>query len=134
MLKFAGDERYVQHRLLADFAQEKLAELPAQAAAQHRFVAHYTALAQAASGDFARLEHDWDHLLHAVELARSRAAWPDLLALVDAAAAPWLARARFQHARVGFLAGPGAAPAPGGETCPPRSSLFLGGKPLRQDD
>ena len=134
MLKFAGDERYVQHRLLADFAQEKLAELPAQAAAQHRFVAHYTAQAQAASGDFARLEHDWDHLLHAVELARSRAAWPDLLALVDAAAAPWLARARFQHASVGFLAGLEAAQALGDEIRRPRYAFFLGRIALRQDD
>ncbi len=134
MLKFAGDERYVQHRLLADFAQEKLAELPAQAEAQHRFVAHYTALAQAASGDFGRLEHDWDHLLHAVELARSGAAWPDLLALVDAAAAPWLARARFQHARVGFLAGLEAAQALGDEIRRPRYAFFLGRIALRQDD
>ena len=134
MLKFAGDERYVQHRLLADFAQEKLIELSDRLDAQRRFVAHYTTLAQRAAGDFARLEHEWDHLLHAVEIARSSQAWPELLALVDAAAAPWFARARFHHARQGFLAGLEAAEALDDTVRRPRYAFFLGRIALRQDD
>ncbi len=134
MLKFGDQERYVQHRLLADFAQEKLAELPERENVQRRFVAYYTALAQAASGDFTQLEYEWDHLLQAVELARRSEAWLDLLALVDAAAAPWFARARFHHARLGFLAGLEAAQAIGDQLRLPRYAFFLGRIALRQDD
>ncbi|MCB9115044.1 MAG: tetratricopeptide repeat protein [Caldilineaceae bacterium] len=134
MLKFASDERFVQHRLLADFAQEKLADLPDRLDAQRRFVAYYTTLAQRSAGDFARLEHEWDHLLHAVEIARNSQSWPELLALVDAAAAPWFARARFHHARQGFLAGLEAAEALGDTVRRPRYAFFLGRIALRQDD
>ncbi|MFO7635530.1 MAG: NB-ARC domain-containing protein [Caldilinea sp.] len=134
MLKFAGGERYLQHRLLADFALEKLAELPDLPQVQHRFIAHYQHLTQSAAGDFGRLRHEWDHLLRAVEMAQRLQSWPELLALVDAAAAPWLARARFHHARQGFLAGLEAAQALGDATHNTRFAFFLGRIALRQDD
>ncbi|MCB9122709.1 MAG: hypothetical protein H6640_23520 [Caldilineaceae bacterium] len=98
MLKFASDERFVQHRLLADFAQEKLADLPDRLDAQRRFVAYYTTLAQRSAGDFAAGARVGPSA--AVEIARNSQSWPELLALVDAAAAPWFA-ARFHHARQG---------------------------------
>lgn len=134
MLKLGDQERYVQHRLLADFAQEKLADVPGREEVQRRFVAYYTALSQAASGDFTHLEHEWDHLLQAVEIARRSEAWSDLLTLVDAAAAPWFARARFHQARLGFLAGLEAAQAITDQIRLPRYAFFLGRIALRQDD
>jgi DNA-binding SARP family transcriptional activator len=134
MLKFAGNERYVQHRLLADFAQEKLAELPDLAQAKGRFIGYYQQLAQRAAGDFERLTDEWDHLLRAVEMAQQIEAWPQLLALVDAAAAPWFARARLHHARQGFLAGLQAAESIGDAVHSTRFAFFLGRIALRQDD
>jgi len=134
MLKFAADDRYVQHRLLADFALEKLAALPDRAQVQGRFVAYYRQVAQRAAGNFVQLEHEWDHLLHAVEVAQELQSWPDVLALVDAAAAPWFARARFHQARQGLQAGLVAARALQDDAHATRFAFFLGRVALRQDD
>lgn len=134
MLKFADNERYVQHRLLADFALEKLTELPDLQQAKGRFVDYYQQLVQRAAGNFGRLTDEWDHLLRAVEMAQQIEAWPQLLALVDAAAAPWFARARFHHARQGFLAGLEAAQVTGDASHATRFAFFLGRIALRQDD
>lgn len=134
MLKFAGEDRYVQHRLLADFAAEKLTELPDRMLLQRRFVGYYRQLVQSAAGQFDRLQHEWDHLLHAVEMAQHLQAWGDLLALVDAAAAPWFARGRLHHARRGFRAGLEAAKALGDAQHSTRFAFFLGRVALRQDD
>ncbi|GIV67435.1 NB-ARC domain-containing protein [Caldilinea sp.] len=134
MLKFAGEERYVQHRLLADFAAEKLAELPDRALLQQRFVAYYRRLVQAAAGHFDRLHHEWHHLLNAIETAQQLQEWNELLALVDAAAAPWFARGRFHDARKGFMAGLEAARALNDAQHSTRFAFFLGRVALRQDD
>lgn len=134
MLKFVGGEQYVQHRLLADFALEKLAELPDLPRVRRRFVAYYQQLAQRAAGDFAMLAQDWEHLLHAVEAARELRLWPELLTLVDAAAAPWFARGRLHDARRGFMAGLDAANALDDAQHRTRFSFFLGRIALRQDD
>ena len=134
MLKFAGGEQYAQHRLLADFALEKLAEHPELAQFQRRYVAHYQSLAHRAAGDFAQLAQEWEHLLHAVELAQQMQLWPELLALVDAAAAPWFARGRLHDARRGFVAGLDAANALDDAQHRTRFSFFLGRIALRQDD
>jgi len=134
MLKFAGGEQYVQHRLLADFALEKLAELPDLTQVQQRFLTHYQRLTQRAAGEFAQLDQEWEHLLHAVELAQQLTLWPDLLALIDAAAAPWFARGRLHDARRGFQAGLAAAQALDDTLHRTRFSFFLGRIALRQDD
>lgn len=134
MLKFAGGEHYAQHRLLADFALEKLAELPDLPQVQRRFVAYYRQLTQRAAGDFSVLAQEWEHLRHAVEVAQELRLWPELLALVDAAAAPWFARGRLHDARRGFMAGLDAANALNDTQHRTRFSFFLGRIALRQDD
>lgn len=134
MLKFAGGDRFVQHRLLADFALEKLAEFPDPWQSQRRYLGYYQELAQRAAGDFAQLELEWEQLFHAVELAQQLQAWPELLGLVDAAAAPWFARARFDQARQGFLAGLAAAQQLEDPQRCTRYAFFLGRIALRQDD
>ncbi|HAJ35532.1 MAG TPA: hypothetical protein DCL15_07550 [Chloroflexi bacterium] len=134
MLKYAEDDRYVQHRLLADFALEKLAALPDQEQVEQRFVAHYRHIAQRAAGDFVQLEQEWDHLLHAIQIAHARQRWTEVLALVDAASAPWFARARFHQARQGLQAGLDAAQALQDTTHITRFAFFLGRIALRQDE
>lgn len=134
MLKFAGGEQYVQHRLLADFALEKLVELPDLTQVQQRFVDYYRQFTQGAAGNFAQLEQEWEHLLRAVELAHQMHLWQELLGLVDAAAAPWFARGRLHDARRGFMAGLDAANALNDAQHRTRFSFFLGRIALRQDD
>jgi DNA-binding SARP family transcriptional activator/tetratricopeptide (TPR) repeat protein len=134
MLKFAEGDRYVQHRLLADFALEKLAALPDRSQVEQRFVAYYHRVTQRAAGDFVQLEQEWDHLLHAVRIAHAQQTWGEVLALVDAATAPWFARARFHQARQGLQAGLDAAQARQDAAHITRFAFFLGHIALRQDD
>lgn len=134
MLKYAEGDRYVQHRLLADFALEKLATLPDRQQVEQRFVAYYHQLTLGAAGDFVQLEQEWDHLLRAIQVAHARQAWSEVLALVDAASAPWFARARFHQARQGLQAGLDAARVLQDTTHITRFAFFLGRIALRQDD
>jgi tetratricopeptide (TPR) repeat protein len=60
--------------------------------------------------------------------------WGEVLALVDAAAAPWFARTRFHQARQGLEAGLDAARALGDDAHITRFAFFLGRIALRQDD
>lgn len=134
MLKYAEGDRYVQHRLLADFALEKLATLPDRQQVEQRFVAYYHRLTLGAAGDFVRLEQEWDHLLRAIQIAHAQERWNKVLALVDAASAPWFARARFHQARQGLQAGLDAARALQDTAHITRFAFFLGRIALRQDD
>lgn len=134
MLKYAEGDRYIQHRLLADFALEKLAALPDRQQVEQRFVAYYRRITLGAAGDFVQLEHEWDHLLRAIQIAHTRQAWSEVLALVDAATAPWFARARFHQARQGLQAGLDAARALQDTAHITRFAFFLGRIALRQDD
>ncbi|HHY54072.1 MAG TPA: AAA family ATPase [Chloroflexi bacterium] len=134
MLKLAEGDRYVQHRLLADFALEKLAALPDRSQVEERFIAYYRSVTQRAASDFVQLEQEWDHLLHAIQIAHVQQACGEVLALVDAAAAPWFVRARFHQARQGLQAGLDAARTLGDEAHITRFAFFLGRIALRQDD
>lgn len=134
MLKTEGNVRYVHHRLLADFAAEKLTLHPEGADMRLRLAAYYAALAREASSDYDRLEAEWENLAAAIAAAHSAGAWQLALDCVDALAAPWFARARFAHARRGFAWGIDAAEALGDESRCARYAYFLGKVLLRQDD
>jgi DNA-binding SARP family transcriptional activator len=134
MLKTEGNVRYVHHRLLADFAAEKLALHPDGAGMRLRLAAYYATLAREASVDYDRLEAEWENLTAAIAAAHSAGAWQLVLDCVDALAAPWFARARFAHARRGFAWGIDAAETLGDESRCARYAYYLGKVLLRQDD
>ncbi len=134
LLKPEGADRYLQHRLLADFAYEKLAAQPARAAVRLRFAHYYRSLAQTAAHDFDRLEPEWANLNAALVAAHDLEAWPVLLDTLDALTAPWFARARFTQARAGYQMGIAAAETTGDSIRSARYAYFLGKILLRQDE
>jgi DNA-binding SARP family transcriptional activator len=70
-----GGDRFVHHRLLADFAIEKLAELPDLDTACLQYAAWCRAFAQQNAGNFDALEAEWDNLQAGLGLAHQRGAW-----------------------------------------------------------
>jgi len=134
MLKLEGADRYVQHRLLADFAREKLAEQPDMDAARLRYATFYRDLAQRAANNYNWLEPEWENLIGSVESAHQLQAWGLVTSSVDVLTAPWFARARFAHARQGFRWGLDAATALGDENRKARYAYLLAKILLRQDD
>ena len=134
MLKLGRGDRFYHHRLLADFAGEKLAELPDRDAACLRYAAYCRTFAQQMAGNFDVLEPEWENLLAGVAMAHRLEAWDLVLGSVDALTAPWFARARFNQARQGFRLALEAATALGDETRQARYAYFLAKAHLRQDD
>jgi tetratricopeptide (TPR) repeat protein len=134
MLKPAARERYVHHRLLADFAGEKLAEQPDAGAARLRFAAACRGLVQQAAGHYDSLESEWDNLLAGVTIAHQQEAWPLVAESVDGLTAPWFARARLMQAQQGFRCALDAAVALGDANRQARYAYFLGKIYLRQDN
>ena len=134
MLKLGRSDRFYHHRLLADFAGEKLAELPDRDAACLRYAAYCRTFAQQMAGNFDALEPEWENLLAGVAMAHRLEAWDLVLGSVDALTAPWFARARFSQARQGFRMALDAATALDDETRQARYSYFLAKAHLRQDD
>ena len=134
MLKLGRGDRFYHHRLLADFAGEKLAELPDRDAACLRYAAYCRTFAQQTAGNFDALEPEWENLLAGVVMAHRLEAWDLVLGSVDALTAPWFARARFNQARQGFRLALDAATALGDETRQARYAYFLAKAHLRQDD
>lgn len=134
MLRLAGNERYVHHRLLADFAGEKLAEQADGDAARLRAAAYYRQIVGEAGGNYDLLEGEWDNLLAGVAAAHQQHAWPLVTESVDGLTAPWFARARFSHAQQGFGWGLDAATAMQDNERSASYAYYLAKIYLRQDE
>jgi tetratricopeptide (TPR) repeat protein len=134
MLKLHGSDRFVHHRLLADFAAEKLADQPEADTARLRYAAFCRVFAQQMAGNFDALEPEWDNLLAGVAMAHRLRAWELVTGCVDALTAPWFARARFTQARQGYRWALDAAEALDDEVRHARYAYFLAKAYLRQDD
>jgi tetratricopeptide (TPR) repeat protein len=124
----------VHHRLLADFAAEKLAVQPDVNAARLRYAAFCRAFAQRMAGSFDALEPEWDNLLAGVAMAYQLQAWELVTGCVDSLTAPWFARARFTQARQGYRWALDAAAALNDEIRRARYAYYLAKAHLRQDD
>lgn len=93
-------ERYVMHSLLRQFAAERLAA--GAPAIDRAFVAYYLQLARDHPAEYARLQPEWGNFLAAVAKAHALAAWPLVLALVQALDGPWFRQVRFDDMRHGL--------------------------------
>ena len=134
MLKVDGADRYVQHRLLADFAREKLAEQSDAQAARLRLATFYRDLALDAANDYDRLEPEWENLAAALTVAHGLQEWEVVATSVDALTAPWFARARFVHALQGFQWGIDAAIGLGDHARQMSYAYYLAKVHIRHDD
>ncbi len=134
MLKLSGSDRFVHHRLLADFAGEKLAEQADVTAARLRYAGYCRSFVQQVSGQYDALEPEWENLLAGLAIAQQLQAWELVVASVDALTAPWFARARFTHARQGYRWALEAAVALGDDQRRARYAYYLAKVHLRQDE
>ncbi len=134
MLKVHTQERYVHHRLLADFAGEKLAEQPDADAARLRLAEACRTLVQRAAGAYDLLEPEWDNLLAGILAAHEQGAWALVAASVDGLTAPWFARARFTQAQQGFRWAMDAAAALGDDSRYAAYAYYLAKIHVRQDN
>lgn len=96
----ASETHYEQHPLLADFANEKLADdEQAQIASLTRLANYYLTFAQEYGANYVELEPEWDNLTLAIEAAYRLGLWEQVLAFANALADAWRARGGFSQAR-----------------------------------
>ncbi len=103
-------ERYRQHPLLADFAQEQLGAAPT---AWLRFAETQLAFVRSALSSAAPLEPEWDHLMTGMAAAHRLQAWNLVLAYTAVLTKPWFTHGRFDQARQGYGLAVAAARATG---------------------
>jgi tetratricopeptide (TPR) repeat protein len=98
LIEMSGDERYRQHPLLADFAQEQLAlsEL-----AEERLAAYYLDLIAQNRTGYAALGPEWDNIMASMHSAYRHKTWPTVIDFARALTAAWFARGRYTQARQG---------------------------------
>lgn len=99
LVKEAGDERYSQHPLLADFAREQLGDAPAVWA---RFAESQLAFARQHQTDYAALEPEWDNVMAGMETAHRLERWETVLAYAEVLGDAWVKRAMYTRARQGY--------------------------------
>ncbi len=99
LVKPAGDGRYQQHSLLADFASEQLGE---DQAAQVRMASYYQAFAKEHEADYAKLEPEWENLMAGMAVAHRLQQWPLVLDYAGVLTSPWFAQGRYTQARAGY--------------------------------
>jgi len=92
-------DRYRQHPLLADFAQEQLGDAPT---AWQRFAASQLAFARQSQKDYSRLDPEWDNLMAGMATAYRLAAWDVVVDFAEVMTEPWFARGRYTEARQGY--------------------------------
>ncbi len=101
LLREEGERSFRQHPLLADFAQEQLAQADWASVDEvyGRMVEYYLAFAQENREAYDLLEPEWGNLMAATETAHRLAQWDQVLAFTNALQQTWLTRARYGEAR-----------------------------------
>lgn len=93
------EDRYRQHPLLADFAQEQLGD---DAGALQRMAVYYLRFAQANQTNYAALQPEWENMMAGLRCAHTLQEWPLVLDYADALTEPWFTRARYSEARLAY--------------------------------
>lgn len=124
-------ERYRQHPLLADFAQEQLGE---DRDACLRMIHYYLTFAQEHQTDYAALQPEWENLVAGMRTAHNLAEWQLVLDYADTLTEPWFTRARYTEARQAYPLAQTAAEALGDEQALAESLLRWGHACVEQYD
>jgi DNA-binding SARP family transcriptional activator/tetratricopeptide (TPR) repeat protein len=96
LVQAAGEERYKQHPLLADFAAEKLVD---KAGVNGRYTAYYLNFAQVHHNHPGKLEPEWENIAAAVQAAHEAEDWARVLDLTEALAPAWFQYGRYTDAQ-----------------------------------
>jgi len=92
-------DRYRQHSLLADFAQEQLAN---QGEAKTNMAIYYQMFAEQRRTDYAALRPEWENMMEGMRAAHTLHEWRLVLAYADTLTEAWFARARYTQARQAY--------------------------------
>lgn len=94
-----GEERYRQHPLLADFANEQLGEntLP-----QVDMALYYQRFAETNRTNYLALRPEWENLMAGIKIAHQLQQWPLVLTYAETLTQAWFVRARYTQARQGY--------------------------------
>jgi len=92
-------DRYRQHPLLADFAQEQLGEANEAKAAM---AVYYQAFAHRHHTNYVALRPEWENLMASMGAAYEQQLWSLVLAYADTLTQAWFVRARYTQARRAF--------------------------------
>lgn len=95
----AEGERYRQHQLLADFAQEQLADA---SQVQQRLAEYYLRHCQQVAQTPGLLDGDFGNMLATLQAIHDQQQWRITVDLAHALTPPWLARARYSEASQGY--------------------------------
>lgn len=93
------EDRYRQHPLLADFAQEQLGD---DAGAFLRMAVYYLRFAQANQTNYAALQPEWENMMAGMRTAHTLQEWSLVLNYADTLKEPWFMRARHSEARQAY--------------------------------
>ncbi|MEM7531484.1 MAG: NB-ARC domain-containing protein [Chloroflexota bacterium] len=98
------DERYQQHPLLADFAQEQLVEqqFTPENNPEQRLAEFYLALAHQNQPNYEDFDAHMDDIMFGMETAYRLQRWQLVLDYAENLTKPWLMRAEYSRARQGY--------------------------------
>lgn len=110
LLTAVADDRYRQHPLLADFAQEQLGDAREP---WSRFAHCQLDFARHHQTGYAALEPEWDNLMAGMVTAHQLQEWRLVLDYAEVLTEPWFTRAEYTRARQGYAWAMAAAEALG---------------------
>ncbi|MEM7127582.1 MAG: NB-ARC domain-containing protein [Chloroflexota bacterium] len=97
-----GEDRYRQHPLLADFAQEQLEMMGESDHVYMEMARHYQAFADAHQTDYELLEPEWDNIMAGMEAAHGLEESQLVIDFAETLTGPWFTRAEYSRARQGY--------------------------------
>lgn len=92
-------ERYRQHPLLADFAQEQLGE---ESEPYLRLATYFLTFAQTNQTNYELLDPEWENVMFGMENAHRLQEWQLVLDYAETLTEPWFTRAEYTRARQGY--------------------------------
>lgn len=96
LLGVEDEQRYRQHPLLADFANERLGE---NKTAYQRMVAYYLGYVQEHEQNYLALSPEWENLTASIRVATRERLWHDVLRYAHGLKSALFARGRYSEAR-----------------------------------
>lgn len=131
LLTEEAEDRYRQHPLLADFAQEQLG---GDQTVLQRMAVYYLRFAQANQSDYAALQPEWENMMAGLRCAHTLREWQLVLDYANTLTEPWFTRARYSEARQAYALAKASAEALHDEGELATTLLSWGQVCIEQDD
>jgi hypothetical protein len=131
LLTSEGEDRFHQHPLLADFANEQMSYAPST---ELRMADYYLTFARQQQKNVRALAPEWENIMAGMAAAYQREQWQTVMAYADALQDPWLRATRYYQARLGLQWSTSAAHHLGNEAAQMRYQIWWGLHCAEQSD